>query len=40
MRNRMRNRLYETYGRELMQKMFHPSNIDKFEAWGFDPIEA
>jgi hypothetical protein len=31
----LRNRLHWTYGNELIETMFHPSNIDKFEGWGF-----
>jgi hypothetical protein len=32
----MQNRFRGTYGNELIEKQFHPSNIDKFEGWGFD----
>jgi len=32
----LHERLWNTFGKELMQNRFHPRNISKFADWGFE----
>ena len=31
----IRRKLFSTFGKELMERQFHPRNASKWESWGF-----